>query len=68
MEMYKHDPDPLLSVLTEFETSGGFEFFVTMCGQYEKCTDDYRTKMRKVIEALIEFFDYDADERAQEDV
>jgi hypothetical protein len=58
-EKHKHEADPLLTVLAELEKSGGFEFFITMCGQYETCTDDCRTKIRKVIEALIEFFDYD---------
>jgi hypothetical protein len=32
-----------------------------MCGQYEWCTDVFRTKAIKVLEALIEFYDSDND-------
>jgi len=35
-----------------------FELFKNLCGQYEWCTDVWGTRMRKLIEALIVYFDW----------
>ena len=40
----------------------GFPLFEHLCGQYGCCySDEWHTKMRKVLEALIECFEHDAD-------
>jgi hypothetical protein len=39
--------------------SCAFELFKELCGQYEWCTDVWRTKTRKVLEALIAYYDSD---------
>src|SRR5262249_25405702 len=36
-----------------------FPLFEKMCGQYEWCTDVWRTRTRKVIEALLAYYDSD---------
>src|SRR5262249_32890722 len=41
-----------------FVEEPAFELFKEMCGQYEWCTDVWRTRMRKLLEALIGFFDW----------
>jgi hypothetical protein len=37
-----------------------YQLFCKMCDQYEWCTDEWRTRMRPLIEALLRYFDYDA--------
>jgi hypothetical protein len=38
-----------------------YQLFVMMCGQYEWCNDEWRTRMRKLLDAFIEYFDYHSD-------
>jgi hypothetical protein len=39
-----------------------FKLFKTLCGQYEWCTDVFRTRMRKILESLIGYYEnYDED-------
>jgi hypothetical protein len=49
-----------LNPVTETD-SAAFALFEDLCGQYEWCTDHGRAKMRKVLAALIGYYDTDFD-------
>jgi hypothetical protein len=62
MGMSKHHTDRMPSRLEDpFDSieEPAFQLFTKMCERYEWYSDKWRTKVRKVLEALIEYLDYD---------
>src|SRR5215813_5476359 len=62
MEISKHDTDHVTSRLDEPIDSNeepAFELFKELCGQYEFWTPEARARSRRVLAALLAFYDSD---------
>jgi hypothetical protein len=58
-------PDLVIEGVYYDPESLAFTLSKELCGQYMWCTEPWRDRSRKLLEALMEYFDYDPDIAAE---